>query len=177
MVSGPLPELIAKWVATPLPLMDIIADVMTPTYVESHSPVFSGPDFGHFTIITQSVSILGGREIVCDRCPRLHGLSLKVKKLGNDRQRWTAKCNSCDRITTFKLPDEDIIDERDEKVIMNVPGTNFLRTPYPPPTKSMAWRDKDSATNANPTTSPPVEVEQVGAELLPVQSRLSPNSH
>lgn len=164
-----------------MPLMEIIGQTMTSAYIEACTPVFSGQDFGHFTLVTNSVFILGGRQIRCDRCPSWN-LSSSSSILGNERRKWTITCNFCNYTTRFKAPDDDQIHENDKEVVSKVPGGNYLRTPYPLLQARLSWRLKEttidgkrSSTKAMVVGSLPVEQRQkseVSADLIPILSKL-----
>jgi hypothetical protein len=146
MVSDPLPAIINRWVATPLQLEDIISQTMTWQYAQSHVPVFSSKDWGHFTIIHNSLFVLGGRKVSCDTCfeSRLSSTSKRLKD-GSGAKKWTIECSGCKRITIYKLPDADFIRDEDAGLIRPIPGTSMVRVPYPVPRASVEWRDRRRA--------------------------------
>jgi hypothetical protein len=146
MVSDPLPAIINRWVATPLQLEDIISQTMTWQYAQSHVPVFSSKDWGHFTIIHNSLFVLGGRKVSCDTCFESR-LSSKAKRLkdGSGGKKWTIECSGCRRITIYKLPDADVVRDEDVGLVRPIAGTLMLRVPYPVPRALVVWRDKQRA--------------------------------
>jgi len=138
MVCGPLGEFIAKWVATTLPLLSIIGQTMTLTYVERQGPVFSSRSFEDFTLVKSSALMVGGKALNCGHPCSATYLS-KSKKLGNGRRRWYVTCPGCKWATSYGTPEDALISKEDASVIMKVPGADYLRTPFPVPIKVLQW--------------------------------------
>lgn len=150
MALGPLPDLITKWIGNTSGLMQIISETLTPNYIQTVIPVFSGKGFGHFTLVNPSALIVGGRQVCCDRC-KTENLVPEQENTG-PTSRWIIVCNACDRQTSheFQWEEDLIIDERDKDAITQVPGVKFLRTPYPVPLSRLVWQPKES-TSTNPS--------------------------
>ncbi|KAF9642174.1 hypothetical protein BDM02DRAFT_3193751 [Thelephora ganbajun] len=162
LICSPLPELILRWAATTTPLVEIIGRVFPPQYVDAWAPVFSGPDFGHFTLLNHSSFVAGGRHIRCSResCPP-SSLESTSKVIGHGQRKWKVTCTSCDRQARYKSLDDTEIQERDRESIFKVPGTEYYRTPYPVQTKVLEWSkvnrkdDVDMAKGQQTTTVAP----------------------
>lgn len=154
MVCGPLGEFIAKWVATTLPLLSIVGQTMTPTYVERQGPVFSSRTFEDFTLVKSSAKMVGGKALNCGN-PCSGDYSSRSKKLGSGRHRWFITCPGCKWTTDYKTPDDAIISKEDADLIMKVPGADYMRTPFPVPIKVLQWKPPKTArsTSASSRTS------------------------
>jgi hypothetical protein len=183
MVGGPLPELIMKWVGTPLSLMDIIAHTMTEKYVEAHIPVFSSKEWGHFTLIKNDLCVFGGRKITCDRCPATTPLQTRSNRMkdGSGRRRVTIACRSCGFATKYKLPGNGTggipIADGDKDYISRVAGTKLIRTPYPLLPALVTWAQKQPETTTAQGSKQPGgrrrRQPDAPAVQLPVERRAS----
>lgn len=154
MVCGPLGEFIAKWAATTLPLLSVIGQTMTTTYVERQGPVFSSRTFEDFTLVKSSAQMVGGKALNCgNRCAGNY--SSRSKKLGKERRRWFITCSGCKWTTSYKTPDDALISKEDEDLIMKVPGADYMRTPFPIPIKVLQWMPPKTvpSTSASSHTS------------------------
>lgn len=183
-VCGPLGAFVGKWVTTSLPLMTIIGQTMTTSYVEECSPVFSSRsfDFYHFTLIKKSALVVGGEQVVCiNKCGT--PLSTSSRKLGGMRYKWRIECSRCSFNTAYFFPDdaaivyrgEDGVDRKKDG-IEAVPGAEYLRTRFPIPVKNLAWvkpkvrtqQPSSSSTSVVRTSSaPPPRLTTTTALLRP----------
>ncbi|KAF9643093.1 hypothetical protein BDM02DRAFT_3132661 [Thelephora ganbajun] len=126
LICGPLPELVLQWAATTTPLVEIIGWVFSPAYVDLWMPVFSGLDFGHFTLLNRSNFVVRGQYIRCsgEGCPT-SSLESTSKAMGHGQKKW------------------------------KIPGAEYYRTPYLVQTKRLEWFkiDHKDKGKGQPTTT------------------------
>ena len=106
-VCGPLGELISKWVATSLPLMDIIGQTLTRPYVEDNQPVFSSQEFTgfHFTLVGSGRALVGGLQAVCPNgCnEEIASSSNSARVDGKSAWKYRFTCTKCRFIAKTKI--------------------------------------------------------------------------
>ena len=138
VAAASLPPFVNKWVATKSSVMEIIEATMTPTYINQARPVFSSRHMGHFTLVNPSPTMVGGKIVTCggrDCCGELDSTC----RGDGGTTRWTLKCLSCNRKTSYKAPRDTMIDKEDEGQIMTFEDHAYFRTPFPIPIKIMDW--------------------------------------
>jgi hypothetical protein len=158
MVAPPLPALLTKWVVTLHPLLNIIGPALHKLYVDLHIPVFSTSELGHFTLVSKSSTVVGGRRIRCDRCPT-DNLSATTTSIGK-KAMWTITCRGCHRYVEY--PHQEGILDADRRFIFAVPDNNdYLCTPYPILNSNLEWKDAENEAQRSmapgPSVAPPME--------------------
>ena len=137
-VCSPLGEFVAKWVATTMPLLSIIGQVMTQAYIETAVPVFSSRSFKHFTLVKNGPLMVGGKKVACiGECQG--GYSTKVESRSRTIVKWRVMCQVCKFYATYTLPDDSKVLEYDKEDIMPVANTTYIRTIFPIPIKRLEW--------------------------------------
>lgn len=155
-LSGVIGQLLLKWIASTMPVMEIIGQTITPDFVESNHPVFSSRDWGHFTLANHSAVLIGGRQVTC-----VNGCNDKLrasrKKVSNRSAKWTVTCPGCKFQATYREPEDRQIEDRDKGKVLHVPHqSKYMRTPYPIERKTLQWKRTTQGSNPNPSL-PPVD--------------------
>lgn len=132
---------------------------MTNQHISDSSPVFSSRSFDpyHFTLVNQTPTFVGGRQIICqNRCGGL--LQASSTKVGNNRKKWRIACPECFFQTSYFWPDETKVEGLEEYGISAVPGAPYLRTRFPVPVKALTWKKNKAkeAKKAKKMQPPPV---------------------
>ena len=158
-VCGPLGELISKWVATTLPLMDIIGQTLTRSLVEFSSREFTG---FHFTLVGSSRALVGGLQVVCSNgCgEQIASGSNAAQVDGKPARKYRFSCTKCGFIAKAKIRDGEV-PECYRDVIIKVPGVEYTWTQFPIPVRPLEWRARGPSANSpagvfNSAEEPPV---------------------
>jgi hypothetical protein len=140
------------WVATLDSLMQTIGKTITMDYVEKVRPVFSGPNIGHFTLVEECDTIIGGKRAVCPNgCVQLLNFDTRGKK-GSSRV--TLSCPKCRMRAVYVRPRDCGI--KDNDTIMLVEGKTYMRTRFPIPiNNSLQWKTtSDLGSSPQPSLQP-----------------------
>ena len=179
-VCGPLGELISKWVATSLPLMEIIGQTLTRPYVEDNRPVFSSREFPgfHFTLVGSGRALVGGLQAVCPNgCnEEIASSSNSARVDGKSARKYRFTCTKCGFIAKTKICNGEVPDYY-RAMVMKVPGAEYTRTRFPVPVRPLEWRKKGPSANPpakvfNSAEEPPI----INVEVSPAPSISTPCS-
>jgi len=137
---GTIGTLLQAWLASAMPLIEIIGQTISPAFIDSHRPVFSGRTFGHFTLVQRSPLVIGGRQISClSGC--VDKLNTSHKVVSKSSSKWRIVCPRCKWSTSYTVPKDTGVEDQDRGKVLDIPHqAAYIRTPYPVEKKTLIWR-------------------------------------
>jgi hypothetical protein len=161
VVMAALGKFVVRWAATTQPLVAIIGATMTSDYIQQARPVFSGPRIGHFTLVADSRTVMGGMRAVCTyQCGGMVG-SIETRRHGGMEIHRTFNCIVCKSYASCVLPRDYKVLHQGRRDIEAIPDQRYWKTAYPLPVMPLKWetgKEKEKVAMISQTDAGPSKI-------------------